>query len=562
MGISVLLVAPDVKLNKEGYYLINKVKCLASNGMSVSVITSGGEGAQLLSDANINYYELKWINTEPDKLSISYSKEEINIIKGIVENDKIDIIESIGLYPSLYVYYFSKIQDTPFFINVLREEDFTNDNGKYTGFLKEMNKRELYYTIDPNVSETIERVNNISLNGCRLVNDRLFGNEKLIDDFKLSSNWNSEYNRVIHNYKANNDYFLEYDCLEKLRIKNAIDLGFMYDMDKEIVLFGAGSYGENVYRTLHKVNKEAAYFCDNDPNKWGTYFCDTKVLSVDELLEIKDKVNVLITSIFYEEIREQLVALGFTNIFYGDILLGNIYVNNVQRVLNILEDYHSKQTFISLILHRIFKYDFDLVKKVVSAIKTEKMYFDSNLMKVDNDEVLIDGGAFHGSAIKMFLKKTGGKFEKIIAFEPNEKEMNHLVKVMKESNLYEKIKLEQAGLYDRTGEISYMKSEGGSSKITDFGEETISICSIDEYMKGEPVTFIKMDIEGSELKALIGAQNTIKKYKPKLAICIYHKIEDFWEIPLYIKSLNPDYKIHVRHYNKENVWDTICYALP
>ncbi len=79
-------------------------------------------------------------------------------------------------------------------------------------------------------------------------------------------------------------------------------------------------------------------------------------------------------------------------------------------------------------------------------------------------------------------------------------------------------------------------------------------------MKGEDVTFIKMDVEGAEMKALMGAQNIIISKRPKLAICIYHMPpEDFWEIPIYIKSLVPEYKIFIRHYNFD-ILDTICYA--
>lgn len=82
---------------------------------------------------------------------------------------------------------------------------------------------------------------------------------------------------------------------------------------------------------------------------------------------------------------------------------------------------------------------------------------------------------------------------------------------------------------------------------------------LDDFLQ-EKVTFIKMDIEGAEMDALKGAEQTIRKYKPKLAISIYHEENDFWEIPLLIKSFVPEYQFYVRHHS-DNCSETILYAI-
>ena len=94
------------------------------------------------------------------------------------------------------------------------------------------------------------------------------------------------------------------------------------------------------------------------------------------------------------------------------------------------------------------------------------------------------------------------------------------------------------------------------------GTEIGEVVSIDDYFCGsdEKVSFIKMDIEGAELDALEGGRKIIGSYLPKLAICIYHKPEDLWKIPLFIKNNWNDYKIYIRHHT-ELMTETVCYAV-
>jgi len=75
------------------------------------------------------------------------------------------------------------------------------------------------------------------------------------------------------------------------------------------------------------------------------------------------------------------------------------------------------------------------------------------------------------------------------------------------------------------------------------------------------VNTIKMDIEGSEIEAIKGAKETILRYCPKLQICVYHKMDDLWNIPLLIRSINPKYKFYLGHHS-QNIFDTLLYAIP
>ena len=80
-------------------------------------------------------------------------------------------------------------------------------------------------------------------------------------------------------------------------------------------------------------------------------------------------------------------------------------------------------------------------------------------------------------------------------------------------------------------------------------------------MQGKQISILKLDIEGAEINGLNGAKNIIREQKPKLAICLYHRPEDLWEIPCLIHEINPDYKMIVKHHNRMIYIDTVLYAV-
>jgi FkbM family methyltransferase len=120
------------------------------------------------------------------------------------------------------------------------------------------------------------------------------------------------------------------------------------------------------------------------------------------------------------------------------------------------------------------------------------------------------------------------------------------------------VEMIQTGLWSRKDKLYFnsMDTNPSAARIVNNGAESIDVVSIDEFLDGKKATLIKMDIEGAELEALKGAQKTIEKFRPKLAVCLYHKPEDILKIPHYILGLIPDYKLYIRHYSStenENV---------
>jgi len=229
----------------------------------------------------------------------------------------------------------------------------------------------------------------------------------------------------------------------------------------------------------------------------------------------------------------------------------------VNAIINMLSDEQSKKIYSSIV-----KFRQTHSKKDYPKSKQEHEYFFNGL-KLSKDEVFIDCGAYIGDTIDEFLKRMPIEYKQIVAFEPDSKNFKEL---KKRHGCNPKITLINAGAYDKEGELLF-KEQGGSSRITDeIDNEQNNIVHIQvrtiDNLELDNVSFIKMDIEGAELNVLKGAEKTILKNKPKLAICIYHSDEDMINIAEYINNLIPEYKLYVRHYSfYPSITDTVLYAL-
>lgn len=185
-------------------------------------------------------------------------------------------------------------------------------------------------------------------------------------------------------------------------------------------------------------------------------------------------------------------------------------------------------------------------------------YFDlpHKLGLISSDEVFVQAGCFNGDTQKSYINWFGEKYAKMITFEPSPVQL-----ALCKENLsgMRNIEIVQAGLSNRKGMARFEENQGCSC-ISQEGNEEIQIVSLDEYVQEQRVTFIALDIEGEELAALQGAEHIIKTHKPKLAISIYHKPEDMWELPLLIKEYNPEYQLYLRHYHLLDMAETVLYA--
>jgi len=188
------------------------------------------------------------------------------------------------------------------------------------------------------------------------------------------------------------------------------------------------------------------------------------------------------------------------------------------------------------------------------------------LVQAESGDVILDIGGCWGDTALYFAHKTGEN-GRVFSFEfiPDNIKL-HRINTQLNPQLDKRIELVPHPVSDATGTTIYFKDNGPGSRIepAPFEGQTgfTTTISIDDFVeqKGlQKVDFIKMDIEGTEPIALQGAIKTIKKYKPKLAIAIYHSMDDFVNIPKWILDLDLDYEIFIGHYTI-HAEETICFA--
>ena len=221
-------------------------------------------------------------------------------------------------------------------------------------------------------------------------------------------------------------------------------------------------------------------------------------------------------------------------------------------VYDLLVDRTSKNQFSNIINFRV-SYDLDYMRGFVA--KEDQQYFEDFLNLNSEGEVFVDVGAFDGYTTEEFIKRVP-KYKKVFLFEPEEKNIETAKERLKN---FQNIEFYQLGLSD-TKETLRFDVSGSSSKISEDGELVIEVDKLDNIID-EEVTFIKMDIEGAEPKAIDGAKSIILKHHPKLAISVYHQKDDFWKIPEQVLAIRDDYDLYLRHYT-EGVSETIMFFIP
>ena len=319
------------------------------------------------------------------------------------------------------------------------------------------------------------------------------------------------------------------------------------------MLYGAGVYAGVVEEYLMQHGMEVAgKFVDDQSIR------KDDVATFQELSKRFANFNIVIAIADHRRARRTIMEKLDCNNVHGifhfvlsphyhdtiDLTFVHKHQERIQTVHTYLGDEFSKKTLVKTNVSGDDQYLFEVLD--------QNQYFP-DVVTIDSSEIFVDGGAYTGDTLAEFMLRSKEKYCKYYALEPDTTNMQTLKTLV--SNMgWKNVVAINKGLWSKEGEMSFFEDGNSTdSRLVVSGSRKVFLQTIDSACSD--ASFIKMDIEGSELEALKGARHTILKNQPKLAICVYHKPEDLWEIPYFVKSLVPEYKLYLRQHR------TICTEL-
>jgi len=339
----------------------------------------------------------------------------------------------------------------------------------------------------------------------------------------------------------------------------------------KIAIYGTGAFGKIFFKAL---NEQIDYFID-DFSQDSEY----KSIPICNISDIPKETKIYISPLQYsQKIEKKLTNLGFTNFLN--------FTSSVKVLPNILE-LVSQTNYLWLVNDKAKMLDINKIQKVKKFLKDQKSkdilsdiinlrttldtkyyikpegteYFPEDIPVLENlDSVnFIDCGAYTGDTIEELVKQNF-PIGYTLSFEPDDKNFTVLQNTLESLNLKNSF-IFPAGVYSKNTILSFSNNGiDSSASLDDTSSLQVNVVALDTIIYNSSPNFIKMDIEGAEKEALLGAKQTIQRYKPNLAICLYHKPEDLWELPLLIQEIEPSYDMYIR-VHEDLCLSTVLYCI-
>ena len=338
---------------------------------------------------------------------------------------------------------------------------------------------------------------------------------------------------------------------------------YLKKVNKPIVLYGMGNGADKIIAELEKHGIKISGVFASDGFVREKYFHGFKV---SRYLELKNKFGDMVVLLCFgtclDEVLNNINKIASEQELYapdvpvcGDTLFDGLYAQQnkqeLQKIYSLLADGISKKTFENTVKYKLsgdIRYLYDC------EVPFDEPY--ETFFKLGGCETYVDFGAYRGDTVLDFLGRVD-TYTHIYAVEPDKKSFNKMSLLLKDNP---DISLINACASDVCGNVDFNMDGSRASSVKEGGIKVKSV-TLDSIADDADITFVKMDIEGAELPAIMGGAETIKRCKPKMQIACYHKSEDLTTLPKAVLSIRSDYKIYMRHFKGLPAWDTNYYFI-
>jgi len=350
-----------------------------------------------------------------------------------------------------------------------------------------------------------------------------------------------------------------------------------------IVLYGMGSLGRLLFAVLRRLGIGVVAVADKHLSARQNEIEGVPCVSAARACADYGSDAVFIVAIFnqtgekaFSKIKASLEELGARQVVYflsflwkhAEAFLPYYSLDlpskllgceaQIMRVFNALGDKQSRADY------AFFVYQLSHPSPILTyPVADRDTYFPADIVELTGAEAFLDGGAFDGDTLVELARRTGGHFDSYVGIEPDPANLHALERriLSLRDQVDGHLVAKASAIGSKPGELPFKADGQLGSALDPSGTTTVPVRPLADLLDGIVPSFIKLDIEGAELDALLGARNLLTKTKPKLAVCVYHRQSHFWRIPSLMREINPSYKVFFRRH-REYLDDIVAYAIP
>ena len=345
---------------------------------------------------------------------------------------------------------------------------------------------------------------------------------------------------------------------------------------KPIVLYGMGNGADKILSVMDTYGVKAADFFASDGFVRGHSFHGKRVLSFTEAREKYPDMLVVIS--FASSLPEVIARFDEIDSLYetvspdvpvsGDTLFTydwfSEHVPEFEKVCDMLADEESRAIYENIINYKIS----GKLCYLRAAVSDEACVM-RELVRPDTVRSYLDLGAYNGDTVRQMLD-AAPYLQNVWAMEPDARNYKKLC-LYAEGETRASVRTYPYAAWNKRETLTFRVEGNRNSTIAQNGTAGITVKQAkerqieaerpDAVLGGSPVDYIKYDVEGAERQALLGTEETIRQYKPRLLVSLYHRTEDLYELPMLVGSLHNDYRLYLRRFPYVPAWDINLYCI-